>query len=144
MKFPVKVKDIHKIEKKNSNAISVFGYENKEKYPFYVSKKCCEGKHVDSLLIRKEDKRHYVFMKDFNTFIYDQTLHRGRKPFCCYCLQPFTTEEKLKRHIKDCFKINDKQRTKTPKKVNVLNLKITIHDLCRFWKDNGKQNLHTN
>ena len=39
IKFLVKIKDIHKIEKKNSIAISVFGDENKEKYPVFVSKK---------------------------------------------------------------------------------------------------------
>ena len=31
IKFPVKIKDIHKIEKNNSIGISAFGYENKEK-----------------------------------------------------------------------------------------------------------------
>ena len=30
VKFPVKVRDIHKIEKKNSIGINVFGYENKD------------------------------------------------------------------------------------------------------------------
>ena len=38
--FPVKIRDIHKIDKKNSIGISVFGYENKEKHPIYVSKTC--------------------------------------------------------------------------------------------------------
>ena len=33
------MKDIQKIEKKNSIGISVFGYENKKKIPIYVSKK---------------------------------------------------------------------------------------------------------
>ena len=56
IKFPVKIRDIHKIEKKNSIDISVFGYENKEKYPIYVSKKCCEEKHVDLLLIGEGEK----------------------------------------------------------------------------------------
>ena len=45
IKFPVKVKEIHKIKNKNSIGISVFGYENKEKHPTYASKKCCEKKH---------------------------------------------------------------------------------------------------
>ena len=45
IKFPVKIRDIYKIEKKNSIGISVFGYENKEKHPIYVSKKCFEEKH---------------------------------------------------------------------------------------------------
>ena len=34
-KFPVKARDILKIEKKNSIGISVFGYENKKKQPMY-------------------------------------------------------------------------------------------------------------
>ena len=67
IKFPVKVRDIHKIKKKNSIDISVFGYENKEKHPIYASKKCCEEKHVDLSLIGEEGKRHYVLIK--NTFL---------------------------------------------------------------------------
>ena len=49
--FPVKIRDIHKNKSKNSIGISVFGYENKEKYPIYLSTKCCEERHVDLLLI---------------------------------------------------------------------------------------------
>ena len=56
IKFPVKIRDIHKIEKYNSIGISVFGYENKEKHPIYLSNKCCEEKHVDLSLIRKGEK----------------------------------------------------------------------------------------
>ena len=36
--FPVKVRDIHKIEKNNSIGVSVFGYENDKKHPIYVLK----------------------------------------------------------------------------------------------------------
>ena len=32
------IRDIHKIENKNSIGINIFGYQNKEKYPIYVSK----------------------------------------------------------------------------------------------------------
>ena len=39
IKFPVIIRDIHKIEKKNSTGISVFGYENKEKHPIFAWKK---------------------------------------------------------------------------------------------------------
>ena len=46
IKIPVKIKDIHKIEKKNSIAINVFGYENKEKCPLYVSKNTFKKRHV--------------------------------------------------------------------------------------------------
>ena len=36
MKLPVKVRDIQKIEQRNSIGISAFGYENKEKQSIYV------------------------------------------------------------------------------------------------------------
>ena len=64
IKFPVGVRDIHKIEKKNSIGISVFGYEEKEKHPIYVSK-CCEQNHVDLLLIGEGNKNHYLLIKIF-------------------------------------------------------------------------------
>ena len=67
--------------------------------------KKCEEKHVDLLLIGEEWKRHYVPIKDLNTFMYD-TLHHEKKYFCHYCLQAFSTEEILKRHIKECFQTN--------------------------------------
>ena len=60
---------------KNSVSISVFGYENKEIYPIYLSKKHCEDKHVVLLVIGEDGKRHYVLIKDSNTFMYDHTFH---------------------------------------------------------------------
>ena len=71
-------------------------------------KKHCEENQVDFLLIEKKSKRHHVLIKNFNTFMYNHTLHHGKKHFCRYCLQAFSTEETLKRHIKDCFLIADK------------------------------------
>ena len=116
IKFPVKIRDIHNIFKKYSITISVFPYKNKEKYPIYVSKNCCEKTFIDLLLAGEEAKRHYVLIKDFNTFMCDHTLHRGRKYFCYYCLQALSAEEILKCHMKDYFKINSKQMIKIPKK----------------------------
>ena len=81
--------------------------KKRKKNPIYVSKKCCEEKTVDLLLIGKEGKKHYLLTKDFNTFIYDHTLHCGKKHLCRYCLQAFSTEEILKHNVKYCFEIND-------------------------------------
>ena len=77
-------------------------------------KKFVKKKMLIFFLIREETKRCYVLFKYFNTFMYDHTSHRGRKQFCRYCLQAFRTEEKLKCHIQNFFKINDKQRIKMP------------------------------
>ena len=48
--------------------------------------------------------------------MHDHTLHRRRKHFYRCCLKAFSTEEISKCHIKDCFKINGKQRIKMSKK----------------------------
>ena len=60
-------------------------------------------KHVHLLIIEEKDKKHHVFIKDLNTFMYDYTLHHGKKNFCRYCLQAFSAEEILKCQINDCF-----------------------------------------
>ena len=44
--------------------------------------------------------------------MYDHSLHR----FSRFCLYAFITEEILKCHIKDCFKMNGKKTIKMPKK----------------------------
>ena len=102
--------------KKDAVSISVVDYKNQEKYPIYVSKKCFEEKHVDLLLIEEKDKKYYVLVKDFNTFLYDHTLHCRRNHICCLCLQAFCTEKKLKSHINKSFQISVKQMIKMPKR----------------------------
>ena len=57
MKFPAKIRDIHKTEKKNCISISIFDYENKQKYPNYVSRNTFK-KHVDLLLQEEKEERH--------------------------------------------------------------------------------------
>ena len=54
--------------------------------------------------------------KDFNKFIYDHTLYRGQKHFWRFCLQALSIEKKLKRYLKDYFKIKGKLRIQIPKK----------------------------
>ena len=55
--------------------------------------------------------------------MHDYSFHRGRKNFCRYCLHTIITEEILKRHIKDCFKINSKQTNKIPKESKYVKFK---------------------
>ena len=47
--------------------------------------KSCEDTHFVLLLIGEGEKKHYVLIKDFNTFMYDHTLHHGRERFLIVC-----------------------------------------------------------
>ena len=93
------------MKKNNCIGVSVFAYTNKQKYPIYVPKNTLT-RHINLSLIVEQGKNHYAFFKDFSTLMCNYTLHRGRKHFCYYCLQTFSTKEILKCHINDCFKIN--------------------------------------
>ena len=88
-------------------------------------------------------------MKGFNAFIHNHTLHYGKKHFCHSCLQGFSREG-LKHHIKNCFKVNGKQRIIIPIKgeyikfknyENTLNSKIYADfKSILVPEDNGKKN----
>ena len=53
----------------------------RKKHPIYMSKKCCKDKQPDLLLVGVKYKKHYALIKDFNTFMYDHTLHIGKNVF---------------------------------------------------------------
>ena len=72
IEFPVATKQYNKIEKQNEININVFGYENKQPYPIYISKEKYE-KHMELLLITEDENKHYVLIKDFNRFMFNQT-----------------------------------------------------------------------
>ena len=67
-------KDFSKIEVQNNICINVFGYENELVYPIFISKEKFEDS-MDLLLIIEDDKSHYVYIKDFNTFMF----HKQKK-----------------------------------------------------------------
>ena len=160
IEFPVTVKQYNKIEKQNSININVFGYENEQPYPIYISKERFEdtmnlllitgeteelvmGKpsnedwsaglvlqtfskrnnsfqdgdeDEENSYLRKTFMKHYVLIKDFNKFMYNQTKHKERKHFYMYCLQCFSREDVLTEHKNNCISINGKQAIKMPEK----------------------------
>ena len=117
VEFPVATKDYNKIEKLNKININVFGYEDKQKYPIYVSKEKNDDQ-MNLLLITKGEKKHYILIKDFNKFMFNQTKHKERKHFCMYCLQCFSSDRVLNDHINTCIQINGAQAIKMPDKNN--------------------------
>ena len=117
VEFPVSVKHYNNIEKQNSINISVFGYEDKQPYPIYVSKEKYED-HMELLLITENENKHYVLIKDFNKFMYNQTKHEHRKHFCMHCLQCFSSDRVLNNHKENCIQVNGTQAIRMPNKDN--------------------------
>ena len=117
IEFPVTTKQYNKIEKQNEININVFGYENKQPYPIYVSKEKYEN-HMELLLITEDKNKHYVLIEDFNRFMYNQTKHKESKHFCMHCLQCFSSERVLSDHKDNCITVNGTQAVKMPDKNN--------------------------
>ena len=117
IEFPVTTKQYNKIEKQNEININVFGYEDKQPYPIYVSKEKYKD-HINMLLITENKNNYYVLIKDFNKFMYNQTKHKERKHFCMYCLQCFSSERVLTDHKENCIQVNGTQAIKMPTKDN--------------------------
>ena len=67
-------------------------------------------KRMDILLITDESKFHYVYIKDFDRFVCNNT--KNKKHFCRCCLQCFSCEKILQEDRKVCLKINGKQSVK--------------------------------
>ena len=121
--FPVSMKDYNKIDVQNNRNINVFGYENKQFYPIYVSKQ--KNKDIlNFLLITKDENKHCVLINNFNRMMYNKTKHKEEKHFCMYCLQNFTTDQILLKHKDNCMVVNGKQAIRMPKKgENILQFK---------------------
>ena len=66
-----------KIEVKNNICINVFGYENELVFPIHVSdKKFEDSMHL--LLLHDDDKSHYVYIKDFDRFMFHKTENKNK------------------------------------------------------------------
>ena len=89
----------------NNFCVNVFGYENKLVFPVYISDQTFKIS-IDLLLLINDDQSHYVYIKDFNTFMFHKTKNKNKKWFCKRCLKCFSSDNVLRKHKEDCLSIN--------------------------------------
>ena len=78
IEFPVDKEDFSKFEIKNNIYINVFCYENKMVFPIHISHQKSENS-MDLLLVIDEHKSHYVYIKDFDRFMFHKTRIKKQK-----------------------------------------------------------------
>ena len=100
-------------------SVNVFGYENEMVFPIYVFDQTFKDT-MDLLLLINDDKSHYGYINDFNTFMFHKTKNKNKKWFFKSCLQCFSSENVLIKHKEDCQSIKGKQKKEQ------LSLKITL------------------
>ena len=78
-------KVFNKIEVKNNICINLFGYENELVISIYISDQKFKVS-IDLLLLIDNNKSHYVYIKDFDRFMFHKTKNKNKKWFCRSCL----------------------------------------------------------
>ena len=154
----ISVKDIDRFEKQNPswsvNIFSVVDHEQiRKRADLWAVRLTTEEKkfHVDLILVNKNDKFHYIYINDFNTFMGKKG--RNRQFWCKCCMQKFSCEEKQKQHSITCRKFG-KQTIKFPTKLNLsvnplsYSLMYPIHIVADFETigleiDNVKKGMNT-
>ena len=133
--FPLSQKHYNKVEKQNSIRINMLGYEDGQPFPIHISKETFKDQ-MNLLLITKDEKKHYVLIKDFNTFM---SKHKERKHLCMYCLQCFSSERILANHVNNCLTINGAQAINMPKQaenilkfINFQTASSPFCNICQF------------
>ena len=121
IEFPVRNKDFSKIETKNNICIKVFYYENKLTFPIYVSDQKSENS-MDLSYIFDGHKSHYVYIKDFNRFMFHKSKNKSKKYFC---LQYFICKNVFTGQKEDCSSINGQQSVRLEK--GTITLKIILN-----------------
>ena len=101
--FPVKIDQISKFERQNSISINIFGYEEKNIFPRYLSPEKYE-KHIDLLLFSRGSVNHYCLIKDLDKFLSSQSKHHGQMFRCHFCLHGFIRKNLLEEHLPHCGK----------------------------------------
>ena len=64
---------------------------------------------MDLLLVIDENESHYMYIKDFDRFVFHKAKNKNNKYFCKSSLQCFSSKNVLTEHEEVCFSINGAQ-----------------------------------
>ena len=92
----------------------MFCYENKLTFPIYLLNQKFENS-MDLLLVIDGGKLYYVYIKNFERFMFHKTTNKNKKYLCKICLQCFSSKNVLKKHKEVCLSINRAQSVRLEK-----------------------------
>ena len=70
---------------------------------------------MDLLLVTNGNKSHYVYIKDFDKFMFHKTKNKKKKCFCKSCIQCFSSKNVLTEQKEVCLSINGAQSVRLEK-----------------------------
>lgn len=127
------LKGINNFEKnKPEIAVNVLSYEKQNVFPLRISKMNRE-KTVNLLLLKNDQRKpglkHYRLIKNMSRLLSSQTSgHNGKKEFCLRCLNHFSNNENLAKHLEYC-ESHETVKLKMPEKGSIVELKNFKHSM---------------
>ena len=116
--FPVTLDKLAKFEKQNEGvSVNVYGLEQREIFPLYLSPHRARTYHVNLLLISDGSNSHYCLIKNLHRFLSHQSQHKSRMYYCPFCLHGFVRQDLLDDHIELCSE-HAPQRVELPSEGN--------------------------
>ena len=112
LNFLCESKILARLKKRTKFALTCF--ENKLVFPIYVPDQKFENL-MDLWLVIDEYKSHYMYIKDFDRFMFHKTKNKNKKYFCKRCLQCFSSRNVLTEHKEVQLSINDGQSVRLEK-----------------------------
>ena len=122
IKTPVNIQDLPKVEKQFNVSINIYGHSNSDIYLIHTTYSTA-AKHIDLLVTSNSETNHYVWIKNFNRLCYNVNKHARKKYFCKHCIQHFTSESILLKHMEDCMVLNGCQAIGMPAEGEVAKFK---------------------
>lgn len=115
--YPVSLSKMEKFEKLNNISINVFGFEDGDVFPLYLTKLPNGYKEVDLLYFSNEEKSHFCLVKNLDHFLGSTTKFHTKRYYCRRCLHGFIRSDLLNEHRPYCNKF-DFQKVEFPKQGN--------------------------
>eukprot|EP00116_Pleurobrachia_bachei_P004199 sb/3464461/ len=104
IQFPVKLKEIRRVEQLNNLSISVFQWSNDGGGSVIPLKHGSgKGTQIDLLVIETGKSSHYLLIKNFNSFMRHRTKHHNTMFYCRKCLHGFVNKRKQRDHSTLCL-----------------------------------------
>ena len=105
---PTPISQLKKVEKQNNLAINVYGWENNKVIIHRISDQPPEIKRINTMIIEKNSKKHYVWVKHLNRLLASQHKNTNHKYYCERCLLGYSRQDVLEQHLLDCRGINER------------------------------------
>lgn len=114
IEFPVSISKVEKFEKQNKLSINVFGFEEGQVFPLYLTKSINTRKEINLLYISDENNAHYCWIKDLSRFLgHTHKKSHTKLHYCHRCLHGFTRNDLLDAHRPYCDRF-DFQKVEFP------------------------------